>query len=85
MSKLEVCRYGQLVIKFLSVILNIQQDISFRVWAHNHFYGPRLALSKTCKLKMKMPFCKTSQQRAGKKWLSLALRSQVILLSCLLL
>lgn len=85
MSKLEVCRYGQLVIKFLSVILNIQQDISFRVWAHNHFYGPQLVLSKTCKLKMKMPFCKTSQQRAGKKWLSLALRSQVILLSCLLL
>lgn len=25
MSKLEMCRYGQLVIKFLSVILNIQQ------------------------------------------------------------
>lgn len=66
-----MCRYGQLVIKFLSVILNIQQDISFRVWAHNHFYGPQLVLSKTCKLKMKMPFCKTSQQRAGRKWLSL--------------
>lgn len=70
MSKLEMCRYGQLVIKFLRVILNIQQDISFRVWAHNNLYGPQLVLSKICKLKIKMPFRKTCQQRAGGKWLS---------------
>jgi hypothetical protein len=42
MSKLEMCRYVQFVIKLLNIILNIQQDISFRLWAHNHFYSLQL-------------------------------------------
>lgn len=87
MSKLEMCRYGQLVIKFFNIILNIQQDISFRVWAHNHFYGPQLIfITENLQIEDKDAFLQDmpAKSRQGSDYLW-ALRSQVIFLSFLLL